>query len=229
MSSKEEERLRRELDDLRDQYDNEVRKSSKLEKSKSRLEKQVEEGDKQTAEILELKKANRKLDSDSFDLKKKLERTLEESASLREEQLKNLKQVEQETEELRQKLRTSEKVNREIEKDKLRAETISVGLATELDKQSKLGTRYKQSYEETLNDLSDAKAEIGRTKENEARLQEEVAEFRNKERITIDRITGLNTELAAKSTDHDKMKEEIDKKLQPLKFEIEEKKKKWID
>jgi len=93
-----------------------------------------------------------------------------------------------------------------------------------LDKQSKLGARYKQSYEETLNDLSDAKAEIGRTKENEARLQEEVAEFRNKERITIDRITGLNTELAAKSTDHDKMKEEIDKKLQPLKFEIEEKK-----
>jgi len=39
MSSKEEDRLRREVDELRDQLDNETRKSTKLEKNKNQARK----------------------------------------------------------------------------------------------------------------------------------------------------------------------------------------------
>jgi len=224
MSSKEEDRLRREVDELRDQLDNETRKSTKLEKTKTRLEKNIEELEKQNNEILELRKSNRKLEADVLDFKKKLGRTLEESTSLREEQLKNLRQVEQETEDLRQKLRDVEKGNRDLEKEKIRLNTVNISLESDLDKQTKLASRYKQSSEDTTNDLNSAKTEIEQFKQNEIRLQEEAADLRNKERSAIDRITLLNTELAAKSTDHARMKEEIDKKLQPLKFELEERK-----
>jgi len=143
---------------------------------------------------------------------------------LREEQLKNLRQVEQETEDLRQKLRDVEKGNRDLEKEKIRLNTVNISLESDLDKQTKLASRYKQSSEDTTNDLNSAKTEIEQFKQNEIRLQEEAADLRNKERSAIDRITLLNTELAAKSTDHARMKEEIDKKLQPLKFELEERK-----